>query len=319
MVIPRTVVASHAKDLVIKAGPQTLTGAQALAYARERKTLPDGDFGRSRHQGEVILAAAVKAKLAGPAAIPSALTSFSEVGESDLSAEQILTFTAGLHTLNPLQVGRGVAKGRFGTAAGQSIVVLGAEARRLFAVLPRREPLVTRAHRRHAPRCIAARARTADVRGIRDLVAPLAERRVLVSKEAVTYFESLQEFRVAELDGRIVGCGALHVMWEDLAEIRTLAVAGDMLGTGLGGRLLEELVDDARQIGVERLFCLTFEVGFFSRHGFTEIEGQAVSARGLRRAAALLRRGRGRVPRPRAGQAQHPRQPPDAAHPLDPS
>jgi polyisoprenyl-teichoic acid--peptidoglycan teichoic acid transferase len=133
MVVPRTVVASHARDLVIKAGPQTLTGAQALAYARERKTLPDGDFGRSRHQGEVILAAAVKAKLAGPAAIPGALTSFSEVGESDLSAEQILTFTAGLHALSPLQVGRGVAKGPIGAAAGQSIVVLGAEARRLFA------------------------------------------------------------------------------------------------------------------------------------------------------------------------------------------
>ena len=98
-----------------------------------RKTLPDGDFGRSRHQGEVILAAAVKAKLAGPAAIPDALTSFSAVGKSNLSAEQILTFTAGLHTLSPLQVGRGVAKGSFGMAAGQSIVVLGAEARRLFA------------------------------------------------------------------------------------------------------------------------------------------------------------------------------------------
>ena len=65
----------------------------------------------------------------------------------------------------------------------------------------------------------------------------------------MTYFESLQEFRVAELDGRIVGCGALHVMWEDLAEIRTLAVAGDMLGTGLGGKPLEELVEDARRIG----------------------------------------------------------------------
>ncbi|GAA2164804.1 LytR family transcriptional attenuator [Humibacillus xanthopallidus] len=133
IVIPRTVVASHAKNLVIKAGPQTLSGAEALAYARERKTLPDGDFGRSRHQGEVILAAAVKAKLAGPAAIPSALASFSEVGRSNLSAEQILTFTAGLHTLSPLQVGRGVAKGSFGTAAGQSIVVLGAQARALFA------------------------------------------------------------------------------------------------------------------------------------------------------------------------------------------
>ncbi|MBC9822320.1 amino-acid N-acetyltransferase [Terrabacter sp. MAHUQ-38] len=123
---------------------------------------------------------------------------------------------------------------------------------------------------------VIRRARTADVRGIRALIAPLAERRVLVSKEAVTYFESLQEFRVAELDGRIVGCGALHVMWEDLAEIRTLAVAPELLGSGLGGRLLEELVQDAREIGVQRLFCLTFETQFFTRHGFEAIEGQAV-------------------------------------------
>ena len=133
IVIPKTVVASHAKNMVIKAGPQTLTGAEALAYARERHTLPDGDFGRSRHQGEVILAAAIKAKLAGPIAIPEALTSFSKVGKSNLDAEQILTFTAGLHALNPLKVGRGVAKGAFGWAGQQSIVVLGAEARRLFA------------------------------------------------------------------------------------------------------------------------------------------------------------------------------------------
>ena len=133
IVVPKRVVASHARDLVIKAGPQTLSGAEALAYARERKTLPDGDFGRSRHQGEVIMAAAVKAKLAGPIAIPSALTSFSKVGRSNLSAEQILTFTAGLHQVSPLRVGRGVAKGAFGWAGGQSIVVLGNEARRLFA------------------------------------------------------------------------------------------------------------------------------------------------------------------------------------------
>ena len=65
-------------------------------------------------------------------------------------------------------------------------------------------------------------------------------------------------------------------MWEDLAEIRTLAVAPDQLGTGLGGRLLEALVEDAREIGVERLFCLTFETDFFVRHGFEVIEGQAV-------------------------------------------
>lgn len=125
---------------------------------------------------------------------------------------------------------------------------------------------------------VIRRARTSDVKGIRALVAPLAERRVLVSKDAVTYYEGLQEFRVAERAGVIIGCGALHVMWEDLAEIRTLAVAHALLGTGLGGRLLEALVEDARELGVRRLFCLTFEVPFFTRHGFAPIEGQAVSA-----------------------------------------
>jgi amino-acid N-acetyltransferase len=121
------------------------------------------------------------------------------------------------------------------------------------------------------------RARTSDIRGIRALVAPLAERRILVAKDAVTYYEGVQEFRVAEVEGRIVGCGALHVMWEDLAEIRTLAVADDHLGSGLGGRILEGLIEDARELGVRRLFCLTFETSFFIRHGFEKIEGQAVT------------------------------------------
>ncbi|KRE37443.1 N-acetylglutamate synthase [Janibacter sp. Soil728] len=120
------------------------------------------------------------------------------------------------------------------------------------------------------------RARTSDVREIRSLVTPLAQRRVLVSKDTVAYFEGLQEFRIAEVDGQVVGCGALHVMWDDLAEIRTLAVADGQLGKGVGGALLETLAQDAVELGVERLFCLTFETDFFTRHGFAEIEGQAV-------------------------------------------
>ena len=69
------------------------------------------------------------------------------------------------------------------------------------------------------------RARTPDVRAIREIVAPMATDRRIVAKDAVTYYEAVHEFRVAELDGAVVGCGALHVMWEDLAEVRTLAVA----------------------------------------------------------------------------------------------
>ncbi|GAB3438350.1 amino-acid N-acetyltransferase [Phycicoccus ginsengisoli] len=126
------------------------------------------------------------------------------------------------------------------------------------------------------PDLVVRPARAGDIRTIREIVRPLAESRVLVSKDAVTYYEALQEFRVAELDGVVVGCGALHVMWEDLAEVRTLAVRPEAKGTGVGGRLLDVLVDDARALGLSRLFCLTFEVDFFARHGFEVIEGQAV-------------------------------------------
>ena len=121
-------------------------------------------------------------------------------------------------------------------------------------------------------------ARAGDVRSIRELVRPLAGN-TLTPKDAVAYYEALQQFRVAEdpdLPGRIIGCGALHVMWEELAEVRTLAVHPDFARRGLGGRLLEVLIEDAQAMGLRRIFCLTFEVDFFTRHGFSPIKDQAV-------------------------------------------
>jgi amino-acid N-acetyltransferase len=114
------------------------------------------------------------------------------------------------------------------------------------------------------------------VKAIRALVAPLAEKRVLIAKEAVAYYEGLQEFVVAEHEGEVVGCGALHVMWDDLAEIRTLAVSPSVRGKGVGHELLGALIERARSLGVDRLFCLTFEVDFFVAHGFSVIEGTPV-------------------------------------------
>jgi amino-acid N-acetyltransferase len=114
------------------------------------------------------------------------------------------------------------------------------------------------------------RARPADVRGIDALVQPLAQEQLLLGKELVAYYEAIQEFLVAEDEGgTILGCGALHVLWEDLGEVRTLAVHPDQRGTGLGHRLLEALLDHARGLGLSRVFCLTFEVSFFTRHGFS--------------------------------------------------
>lgn len=117
----------------------------------------------------------------------------------------------------------------------------------------------------------------ADVRGIRDLVQPYADERILLAKELVGYYEAIQEFQVAEApDGTLIGCGALHVMWQDLAEIRTLAVARAWRGRGVGHALLEGLTDRGRELGLSRLFCLTFEVDFFAAHGWGTIAGPAV-------------------------------------------
>ena len=97
------------------------------------------------------------------------------------------------------------------------------------------------------------------------------------ARSGSTCYEDVQEFQVAQApDGTIVGCGALHVLWEDLAEVRTLAVHLDWRGRRVGHRLLESLVQQARDVGVSRVFCLTFEVEFFAQHGFREIDGTPV-------------------------------------------
>jgi amino-acid N-acetyltransferase len=119
-------------------------------------------------------------------------------------------------------------------------------------------------------------ARTQDVPAIRALVEPLAQERVLLQKEAVAYYESIQEFVVAEApDGSLAGFGALHVIWEDIAEVRTLATASAWRGHGVGHLLLDRLLARARDVGVDRVFCLTFEVDFFIRHGFEVMADQS--------------------------------------------
>ncbi len=108
---------------------------------------------------------------------------------------------------------------------------------------------------------------------VRRLVDTYARKRILLDKANVTLYEDIQEFWVAERDedGAVVGCGALHVMWEDLAEVRTLAVDPSFKGAGVGHQVLAKLLQTARWLGVRKVFCLTFEVEFFIKHGFVEI------------------------------------------------
>ena len=111
---------------------------------------------------------------------------------------------------------------------------------------------------------------------ITKIAQPLVEKRILLGKELVEIYESIQEFVVAEQDGVVIGFGALHVMWEDLAEVRTLAVQEGVKRKGVGAAMLNELLERAKNLGIHRVFCLTFEEGFFQAHGFEVISDMPI-------------------------------------------
>ena len=119
-------------------------------------------------------------------------------------------------------------------------------------------------------------ARTSDIKGIHKLIVDFASGGRMLQKETVTLYESVQEFVVAVEDGQVVGCGALHVLWEDLAEVRSVAITETLRGKGIGNQILENIIKRAYELGLSRIFCLTFETKFFGRHGFEEIQGTPV-------------------------------------------
>ena len=119
-------------------------------------------------------------------------------------------------------------------------------------------------------------ARTSDIKAIHKLIVDFASGGRMLQKETVTLYESVQEFVVAVEDGQVVGCGALHVLWEDLAEVRSVAITETLRGNGIGNQILERIIERARELGLSRIFCLTIETKFFGRHGFEEIQGTPV-------------------------------------------
>jgi len=111
-----------------------------------------------------------------------------------------------------------------------------------------------------------------DVPHIQRLCEPFVQKRILLGKDLVTLYGDVQEFQIAVgPDGVPIGCGALHVMWDDLAEIRTLALDPAWIRKGVGHRLLDSLEGAARRLEIGRLFCLTFEVEFFEKHDYLNV------------------------------------------------
>lgn len=117
-------------------------------------------------------------------------------------------------------------------------------------------------------------ARLADVKPIYRLITEQAERGQILPRAMSEIYGQVRDFivNVDETTGEIVGCGALHVVWEDLAEVRSLAVQTVMQGRGIGSKLVEHLLDEAREMGVKQVFVLTYRPRLFERLGFTIME-----------------------------------------------
>jgi amino-acid N-acetyltransferase len=112
------------------------------------------------------------------------------------------------------------------------------------------------------------KATVKDVPTMARMINAFAGQGQMLPKSQHQLFQDVRDFAVAVSGDRIVGCAALHVVWEDLAEVRSLAVAQDWQGQGLGRMIVEALLAEARSLGLPRVFALTYQQGFFERLGF---------------------------------------------------
>jgi len=113
-----------------------------------------------------------------------------------------------------------------------------------------------------------------DVKAIHRLIAEQAQSGHILARPLSELYSHVRDFSVSVDDdtGEIVGCGSLHIVWEDLAEIRSLAVTSSLQGKRIGGSVVEALLEESAGLGIERVFVLTYRVSFFERHGFTVME-----------------------------------------------
>jgi amino-acid N-acetyltransferase len=116
------------------------------------------------------------------------------------------------------------------------------------------------------------KAQIRDVKDIQKLLMIYASRGDMLSRSLSELYESLRDFYVYEEDGKLLGTTALHIVWEDLAEVRSVAVAENMIRSGIGSKLVQACIYEARQLGLKRIFCLTYRPDFFSSLGFYMID-----------------------------------------------
>jgi amino-acid N-acetyltransferase len=113
-------------------------------------------------------------------------------------------------------------------------------------------------------------AKVSDVKGIHALVEYYANNKEMLHRSLNAIYENIQEFVVLENDGKVIACGALHVSWEDLAEIKALAVSEEYKRQGIGKEMVERLQKNAKELGIQKIFTLTFKPEFFKKLGYVE-------------------------------------------------
>jgi amino-acid N-acetyltransferase len=116
------------------------------------------------------------------------------------------------------------------------------------------------------------KAQIADVKNIQKLLMTFANRGDMLSRSLSELYESLRDFYIVEEDGVLLGAAALHIVWDDLAEVRSVAVVEDAGRKGIGSRLVQACISEAREIGLKRIFCLTYKPDFFAKHGFRLVD-----------------------------------------------
>ena len=118
---------------------------------------------------------------------------------------------------------------------------------------------------------IYRKARISDMEEIHGLINHYADKGLMLARSRAMLYEFLRDFAVTEIEGKIVAAGALHILWEDLAEIRALAVMPEYAGKGIGKGLVEYFLKESYELGIPKIFALTYQQGFFEKCGFTVV------------------------------------------------
>ena len=118
---------------------------------------------------------------------------------------------------------------------------------------------------------IIRKAKLSDSEAIHELVNFYAKKGLMLSRSRSAIYEYIRNYSVMEHDGEVVGLGALTILWADLAEIRTLAVKESFSGQGIGKKLVEHFIEEAKDLGINKVFTLTYQVKFFEKCGFNII------------------------------------------------